>query len=624
MEASVKLFKSVLIKNKQKKRQSKELIKKLIPTGVMFTPQVIGNYSDNALIAIAKEVGLSSEEMNNSFHKSWGKIKNTPIETLVLEQIAHYLTTYGFETLGIYNESCIYIPAEKLDIPNINEKIFKFTLIKGLTKQELKEKTKKLLDINIALKDETIENILKLNEIVELNEKDVNAIKNKEIKIALMSKLNMVPEDPTDFLRLALFKSIKQTLIIKNKITFGKIKTSEEKVYGLFELYRKKYGYEKLAEIFYRFKPLFLAFRNESKMKPVVNKIRRLANKFHKALPVNYINSITEQIKKGNLDLEELKEELDKVSIFKKIKVAYALKYRTKNVDSIVYKVRNGKGYVSKFSFDKQEKAKQAYKVVLDSIAKDLSKKVKGKKIFIPEYINYALPATEKQFVGNFPAGTSVSVDSDISFGVHWNNVNGNRIDLDLSVISLTGKYGWDRSYRNTDSSVLFSGDMTDASGENGASELFYIKKQLADNLVVMLNSYNHSDKLQVPYSIFVGKEYITDMKSNYMINPNNIVGNADSVIKDSQMIIGLVRATTQGNKFFFCEYIMGKSRTSTGQYSEDNRKYLFNYYTDTINFKDVLESAGAKIVNKCTDADIDLSPEKLDKTTIINLLVGE
>ena len=62
--------------------------------------------------------------------------------------------------------------------------------------------------------------------------------------------------------------------------------------------------------------------------------------------------------------------------------------------------------------------------------------------------MNYALPATEKQFTGDLPSGTSIRVPKDMVFGIHWENVPGHWVDLDLSVTSpFTGKVGWDGNY---------------------------------------------------------------------------------------------------------------------------------------------------------------------------------
>ena len=104
-------------------------------------------------------------------------------------------------------------------------------------------------------------------------------------------------------------------------------------------------------------------------------------------------------------------------------------------------------------------------------------------------------------------------------FGIHWDNIDSHRIDLDLSIISTDGKIGWDSAYRNDDRSILFSGDITDA--HKGATELFYIKKQEKAILEVFVNYYNFDDSIEVPLKILVAKEQTNRLKKNYMINPN-------------------------------------------------------------------------------------------------------
>ncbi|KKL75008.1 hypothetical protein LCGC14_2059240, partial [marine sediment metagenome] len=59
-------------------------------------------------------------------------------------------------------------------------------------------------------------------------------------------------------------------------------------------------------------------------------------------------------------------------------------------------------------------------------VIKNVSKNVKGKKIYVPENITYSLPATEKQFTGFFPSGTCVKIPKDMIVGVHWKNVKDN------------------------------------------------------------------------------------------------------------------------------------------------------------------------------------------------------
>lgn len=628
MKPTIKLFKAVLIKNKTKRKPSKELLAKTIKKGFIFSPEVVANFSDyDELISIVEqEIGLTSEKLNNAFHKSWAKIKDAKIEQLVLEQITHYFTTYGFEALGVYSENSVYIPSEKLEIPELKEGI-KLVVIKGYTKKELKKKLLNLLSSGIALKEDTIDDVVKVAGLVEIGIKDIDLINNREVKIKLYDRLGKIPEAPIEFLRYIIFKDTGKTLLIKNPGLIEQIKhesSYSDDSFKLIKKYKKEYGLEKLSEIFYRFKPLFLAFRENEKNKPLINKIRKLAKKNHKPLGEDYLGSITSKIKEGkNVSRIKLELELDKVNIFRKIRLAYALKYRTKEVDSILYRIRNGKGYATDFSFTNRSAIKRVLDIVLDSIVKDIKPNVKGKKVYIPKEINYTLPATEKQFTGNFPSGTYISLSKDMIVGIHWEDVESRRIDLDLSLISMDGKIGWDESYRTDARDVLFSGDMTSAPKPQGATELFYVKRQLKNPFIMNLNYYNYQESSEVPFKIIVAKEEAKNFNQNYMVNKNNVISIAKSKINEKQMVIGLLVPTTNGTKFYFAETSIGKSITSSNNDFVDNtRKYLLNFYNNTIELKDILEKAGAKLMKTKDKCDINLSPEDLEKDTILNLLI--
>jgi len=494
MDAIIRLFKAVPITSKRKRKASDSLLKQTIEKGFVFAPQVIYNYSEKELVVliakIEKEIGLSGKQMNSSFHKSWTKVRDSSMFQLVVEQIFHYFTTYGFEALGIYDKDSVYIPSEQLEIPPHLGGIT-LTIIKGYTKKELKQKLLDLLNQGIALGEDTIKDVVDVSLFVDVNEQEIEQIRNKETKAILYDYLGKFPESPIEFLRFVIYKSTKNTLLIKNKDTIKKIKAEQNiDVLRLFRQYRDKYGLEKLAQIFFRFKPLFLAFKTNSGLKPIINRIRRLANVHHKPMKEDYLNNVTAMIKRGYPIIDsQLKSELDRVNTFRKIRLAYALNFRTKEVDSILYKIRNGKGFATAFSFPDRKVAKTTgvLSTVLESIIQDVRKNVEGKRIYIPENIVYALPATEKQFTGDFPSGTYIVIPKDVIVGIHWNNVNRNRIDLDLSLLSVaTGKIGWDESYRTEDRSILFSGDLTDADGLNGASELFYIRKQENNSLIYL------------------------------------------------------------------------------------------------------------------------------------------
>lgn len=627
MQSTIKLFKALPVESKAKKKTSNALLQETINRGFIFSPEVISNYPEPELLKITKEIGLTSQQMNSSFHKSWEKIKEADIMLLVMEQMIHYFTTYGFEGLGIYDKDSIYIPNEKLDLP-VKEDI-NLIVIKGYTKKELKCKLLNLLSTGIALNEDTMTDIVDIALLVDLDEADIETIKNKEIKVVMYDYLNIIPDSPVEFLRYIFYKSINKTLLIKSPEIIAEIKNQDNiNLIKLFVKYEKKIGFEKLATIFYRFKPIFLALRTNRKLKIIINKIRRLAAKHHKPLPEDYLNTITAKIERyGRVNIFMLKKELERVNIFRKIRLAYALKYRTNDVKSILYKVRNGKGFATEFDFKNKTMAKRVLGLVLASISSDISKNVKGKKIYIPENIEYTLPATEKQFTGNLPSGSYVSVSKDMVMGIYWDNVNGHRIDLDLSLINPdTGKIGWDSNYRTEDKSILFSGDMTDA--QNGASELFYMKRQRKGAFIVFVNYYNFDSEVEVPYKIIVGQENVKNLNQNYMVNPNNVISIVESKIKHRQKVLGLLVTTINECRFYFAETILGKSITSTdSEFVEHSRKYLFDFYENTISLRDMLVKAGAIMVyndiNNNHECDIDLSLEATGKDTILTQILS-
>jgi len=627
IETTLNLFKALPLEKKKYKYDSSSIVKRTLKSGYIFSPEIFEHFPKkdmNEICAIVEhELILNPAEINSTFHKSWNKVKTAPYLQLVLEQIFHYITVYGYEALGVYDEDLVYIPNEKLDVPDLTDSV-PLMVIKGYKKPELKEKLLKILGSGIALKEDTMSDIIEVMDFV--GGIDIEQVKNKEIKMSLYKKLDKVPSNPIEFLRYAIYDSIGRTLLIKDRATIESIKTSQVDSLKLFNIYDKEHGLEELSSIFYRFKVLFLAFRGNKIMKPVINKIRKLATYNHEPMKEDYLNTVTAQIKYGTLSISELKKELLKANVFRKIRLAYALKYRTLDVDSIMYKIRNGKGFVDEFNFDYSPLLKRSLDVVSNSISDDVSKNVFEKVVYIPKNVNYTLPATEKQFTGNFPSGTSIEIPKDLIFGVHWNNTPSYRVDLDLSLINAGEKIGWDGLYRDDDKKVLFSGDITDAKGKNGATELFYIKKQEQQSYLVYLNYYNYNEKEPVPFKIVTAQKELQSLKSNYMLHPDNVVAVADSTMDKQQKVIGIVTVTTGGCKFYFSETYVGRSITSgSSDRTERNKDYLVNFYKNAISLSDILKRAGAVVVNEesnnALEIDIDLSVEKLEKDTILNLL---
>ena len=626
--STLKLFKAVPINNQSKKEPSPYLAKSTMNYGFIFSPQVIGNYSERELVKIidtvADEVGLTPEQMNSSFHKSWKKVRDAPIFQLVIEQLFHYMTTYGYEEMGVFDHSTVFIPNEKLELPKLKDGI-KLTVIRGYTKKQLKEKLLKIVNSGIALK--SVDEVVEIAKYCNLKEDEVIQISNKEVRARLYLELDLIPQSPTDFLRLALYVTIDRTLLINSKGTIELIKETEKDVTDFFEHYDEEFGYKRLAEIFQRFKPLFLAFKANETMIPIINKIGHLSPKYHKTMTPSFLNNITAMLKKreGKITTAKLNEELDKVNIFRKIRLGQSLRYRMTGCKSIMYKIRNGKAFSTEMEFDNIEGARKVYNVILKSIAKDL-KHLKEKEFYIPENFTYALPATEKQFTGNIPSGSYVTVGKDMIFGVYWENTKNSRVDLDLKSMSLKhGMIGWDGEYRSGRGEILFSGDITDA--PNGATELFYISDAYEDTVLLTLNHYNRGGydggEEEIPFKIMVADEHIKRFVSNYTVDPNHVKCVVKTSINEKQKVIGLATVKDGECRFYFSETALGNSITVRGgKYINLARDYLANFSTNQITLNEVLELVGAKIVSEPTKKSIDLSPEALEKDTFINLLV--
>ncbi|MCP4156841.1 MAG: hypothetical protein GY757_54515, partial [bacterium] len=145
--------------------------------------------------------------------------------------------------------------------------------------------------------------------------------------------------------------------------------------------------------------------KRSSLNKTFFNQLRKKANKLHVPMAEDYLNSITSQIQKGKFDLNEFERRLEHASIFRKIRLAYALKHRIHPKGSIVYRVRNGRGWATEFEWPNhlEKITQQTFDIVLASIVGSIRENVIGKRFFIPPNIHYALPATEKQFTGHLP-----------------------------------------------------------------------------------------------------------------------------------------------------------------------------------------------------------------------------
>ena len=580
-----------------------------VPKGVSQTPDfkktleygiIADEFASHAMTDILsyfKANNLSSEQLNATFHKSWIVIKDTSREELFIHQMLHYLTTYGSNFTSDY----VYFPAEKLEIPAIKKIPLK--VIRGLASNELIEKSLGMLSSGIALDETTIDNLLELLSELNYEFETVDHIKNKEALIKIIAKSNIYPSSPVEFLRYLVYLTTDSTLLIKNQETIETIKTFN---YNLSN-HLNEFGLKRCAEIFNRFKPLWLAFKSNRYNKPLINEISRLSKKYHQPLSVDVLNTITSIVYSEG----EVKTALSKANNFRKVRLLNALKTRLNEPDTFLYRIRNGKSYANiKIAELNLDYLKSMYDLVYADLVEGLN--LKGKRIKYPSNIDYALPSSEKLFVGNYPVGTKITAENLVS-GVYWENVWGAN-DLDLSALTLTGKVGWNSDYESD--GLLYSGDITDA--PEGATELLYTKNDLPSPALSVCNIYN--GKVGCKIKIIVG--VATEISANYMFDPNELLLEAETNMIARNQILGIFLPEANNQlSFILVNAAFGSmSVSSQSVQSTFARNALYYQYASPISFRQLLVDAGA-ILTDDENAEIDLMPQNLQKDTLINIL---
>lgn len=602
-QISLKLFNSVEVASGQKNAALMRL-SETVPYGFILQPEVAALPEAGEIISYLKRDILDGKQLNSSFHKSWAVIQNSSRQELLAHQLLHYFSTYGLESFGLYSDSTIYIPQEVLEVPEPVQLPLK--VIKGLSKAALTEKALGLIKSGVALKEETVNDVLELLELLGYTFKTIDDIKNKEAKIKISVKYGVLPSEASEFLRLLVFKATATTLIIKSKDLIQKIQLSGKDVSSEMN----KFGLAKLSQIFLRFKPLFLAFKKANKNnRKTINKLRKLAESNHSPMPVDYLNNVTAM---STFDRAEFVTQLSKANNFRKIRLLYALHIRLQeDVVGMLYKVRNGKTFVKRAGKVNRAALQEKYNIVYSSLVEGLN--LAGKKVKYPTQVDYALPATEKQFIGNFPTGTTVNFEKDGVVGIYWENDWGAR-DLDLAAVALD-KIGWNSAYKSGDNSMLFSGDVTSA--PNGATELFYIKSKLNSPYLIVNNTFSGSENCS--FRVFAGQEKVENIHRDYMIDPNSILFQVETSMNQRQKVVGIVIPTEKATKFVLTDFANGTSAVSGyNEKSELTRNYLFHYYNNPISLLSILVDAGCEFVEE--GADIDLTVGALEKDTILNL----
>lgn len=575
--------------------------------------------------------------LNQTFHKSFKNVTDNEIEFLVLQQLVHYFSTYGREYFGDYDENEIYIPNEKLEVPCLNNDL-KLIYIRPISSSLLKERLKNLINSNIALSKESVMFIGDLVDFLDVNSTNVRNIRNKEVRILLYERLDLVPENPEEFVRYMLFKLTGSTILVKSKEKINSLNwVNKALALELLNNYKNEFGLEKLSEVFNRFKPIFLGLKTkfndnllrdyESELNTVINKLSHLSKKYHKPMELNSLDNLLEWYSKNKDDSNFeslLKDKLEKAGIWRVIRLKNYLEYMKLNASERIYKIRNGKVWIDIDILDKKIVPDELVNILEEIIINKLKKRVFGKKVYFDNNVELVIPQSEKKFVGNIPFGSSIEFDKDnLIVGVHWFDTDDERVDLDLKAISNEYSIGWNDDFCHN-KLVIYSGDITAAPYPSGASEYIYVDSKV-ENTVLSLKVNNFTRNVSgVCFDFIIAKGNRKQLGKNYIIDPNNIIlkiPNIEIELGKAEHTLGNILVFDGKIKFIFSDLVTANRSVANENSLEGAfRKYLINENKVNSKLRHYLEKAGACIVEVEDDADFNFSIEKLNRDTIINL----
>lgn len=546
---------------------------------------------------------------NSTFYKTLDDITSRTRLELFIDQIFHYMTTYGTD-FALGNG---FVPNDIEGVPT-DFPYNTYKVISAVTPKEMYDKCLEMATSGIALKQQTVQVLGQyiVDYVVDNQvDIDIDAIKNRELRTYLYDALGLCPNDKFELLRYIVYKATGKTNIIKNDQFLSLVKQRNDK-FDFNTLSDKQIN--ALASIFYRFKDVILMFKNPVNSH-VINVIRRRAVKFHKPMKIGYWESILNT--KHTFD--EVYEKSAELTNFKIITLMQMIRERTALTedDKVLYVIRNGKMFVkdaTNAKVDVDDNLLYIYNALNMRLTNNMSKK--ACKIKLPANLNIAVPTSEKNFVGNIPFGSYFDMTENNIIGIYWRDEWG-ALDFDLSMNDVNGsRIGWNSSYYTSNADIVYSGDMTNADPE--ATELLYAKKNCPSG-TVYVNRYNGSNGSK--YRFFYANE-VPDINAlkNYMVDPRNIKFDVMLESSDSaQQQIGFVA----DNKFFFMNLGNGNRRVAVrgDKFTEQDMFNIFARKANTMLYlDDVLLSAGFTIANEEEGEVPDIDFTNLDKDTLIKL----
>ena len=372
--------------------------------------------------------------------------QNAGVSHLLEKQILHYIEVYGLGMPGLF------------DLTTTDGTLVSMRYVKGITLGYLGDMVRKLIYANAPIKDTALVKRIIRNYAIDYN---LDKVQNHEMRCMLFNPGWDEFKSGDDAVRYLCYQATGDALLIKSPEVIKAVS-----IMAVPPEFFERHVHV-LARVFNRHKRLILAAKNKVTANSI-NRIARLSKTQH--VPIR--ESIAKTFIHRALSTSAMATSYALSTVTLRDKFKYLNLLAQKKLQSPVssFKIRNGKVHTR---LDRPVYALPDIRMVeiavLTSLSDDLAH-LQDTTFLLDKNVDYGLPVSRKQTVGNLPFGTQVVSDSnEISSGMYWENEWGAR-DLDLSTIDMGGnRVGWGQYSGYTNRSVIFSGDVTDA--RNGAIE---------------------------------------------------------------------------------------------------------------------------------------------------------
>jgi len=635
IEASLSLFKGISTEGIKINSDLECLSHKtqLLQHGIVASDDLLMSVNDLDLftsISISL-YGIDLVQMNSSFYKNFYEVDSRSDLELRIDQLLHYASTYGGNS-EIANHGSIYEP-EALDEDNlvsIKDSIKSFTVLSLFSKYEIQSKLKSLLTSGMALSEEDIKRVTTMIKHDPIDYYD--EIANKEVMVTLFDEFNYVPKNFDEFMRYIEYQVTGRTLLIKDR-HFSPVALAQSlspdtmnTIDKLFYDYVNKYGVDAASENARRYQHQIKMFHSVSSSKQarrVYNRIMRRSKNHYISRKVSPLEHVVDYT------LDELTPYLDRANSYKLVKIYnYLSGILDEQDDYKLYYIRNGSSFlkntegshpIHKLNKFKLFKIRNYIKELISKRISQNMNKLGISSLSFSEGTNIAIPTSGKDFIGSMPFESEVLIPKKkgLLVGIGWSE----HADLDLHASDTDGNtYGWNSMYRDENSKVTYSGDMTDLNGKGHAAEFYRILPSQTEPVVITSSQYWGEN---VGFSLFVNEGAGENPLDTYGIT--GLVSKHSAFLKDkfnkdqaSKMLFVVVPDEEYFRVFFIGKNFLNARVPNLTNAPEKALEVLTNQALRVLKWEDLELPVDSD--NK-TEKTLLLNPKVLSKDTMTDLL---